>query len=762
VSRARRCPRRAGFAAAILVLLCLPVAAEPGSATTGGSATRDCMPQSGDRPEPARPRIGLVLGGGGARGAAHIGVIQRLEELRVPVDVIAGTSMGALVGALYATGMTGEELETVLGGLDWNDLFDDRTERRERPFRRKRDDDLNLFGPKIGVEQDGLRLPRGAIGGQKVGLLFESLINQRTRRRDFTELPIPFKAVAADLVSGEAVVLAEGNLARAMRASMSVPGLFDPVPLDDRLLVDGGIANNLPVDVARAMGADRLIVVDASSPLATREEVDDVLGVIDQLTNLLIQQNVRNQLAGLDSGDVLVRPALGRRVGSTDFELTATAVSIGYDSARATAGLDALGLEAAAYARYRAGLKACAPPTPRIDFVDLNNRSRFDDSVIEALLDVPLGQPLDRPELERGIRQVYATGFLDEVSYELVDRDGSTGLRVDVRQDDRGTQFLEWGLDFSAGGATSELSLRAGLLKTDLDRYGAELRVLAQAGDRPGGLVEIYKPLDPRRRWVVVSEGYGLRGNRYRYDDDGRALAIFEEDRLGGGARLERNIGHHSALSAGLSYTLGSIGIDVGDPTEAGLDYHDLQLRLTAQYDRLDDLYFPGRGSLFEASLIEAQPALGSDAGYRQLRASGVVAGTRGRHSWLALGRYQTTIDDPAPLYAAFQAGGFARLSGYNPRELVGSHFAMLLTGYRYEIGRTGLLPAYLGFTVEAGNVADRRRDLNDDIRGAGSLYLGYDSPLGPLYFGYGTAEGGRHRLFLRIGTVLDPGVLDQ
>jgi len=760
VRRDGRRPRRALRVALLQGLPCLVGLAAVASAEAGADG---CLgTASTGTAEAARPRIGLVLGGGGARGAAHVGVIQRLEELRVPVDVIAGTSMGALVGALHATGLTGKELEAVLGSLDWNDLFDDRTARLQRPFRRKRDDDLNLFGPKLGIEQDGLQLPRGAIGGQKVGLLFESLINERTRRRDFTELPIPFKAVAADLVSGEAVVLAEGNLARAMRASMSVPGLFDPVPQGERLLVDGGIANNLPADVARAMGADRLIVVDASSPLATRQEVDDVLGVIDQLTNLLIQQSVQRQVASLGPGDVLIRPELGRRVGSTDFELSATAVAIGYAAAVASEDLEALSLDEAAYHRYRTRLQPCPPGTPRIDFVELDNRSRFDDEVIRALLDVPLGQPLDRQQLEDGIRQVYATGFLDEVSYELVDRGGVTGLRVDVRQDDRGTQFLEWGLDFNGGGATSELSLRAGLLKTDLDSYGAELRVLAQAGDRPGALVELYKPLEPRQRWIVVGQGYGIRGNLYRYDDDGRALAIFEEDRLVAAARLERNIGRHAAVSAGVAYGWGSIGIEVGDPATAGLDYDDVQLRLSAQYDRLDDLYFPGRGSLLAASLVEAQSALGSDQGYRQLLATGVVARTRGRHSLLALARYQTTLDGQAPIYAAFRAGGFARLSGYNPRELIGSHFAMALTGYRYEFGRTGLLPAYLGFTLEAGNVAERRSELSDDLRGTGSLYLGYDSPLGPLYFGYAGAEDGRHRLFLRIGTVLAPSVLDQ
>ena len=256
----------------------------------------------------ARPKIGLVLGGGGARGAAHIGVIKVLEEMKVPVDYVAGTSMGALIGGFYSAGMTSEQLQTTVLGIDWNELFDDNTPRSEEPYRRKRDDDLALFAPKVGIGKDSSLLPKGAISGQKISFLFERLASDRARVAHFDDLPIPYRAVAADILTGDKVVLGEGNLALAMRSSMSIPGVFDPVVFGDHLLVDGGIVDNVPVDVARDMGADVMIVVSVGSPLATRDQLDTLVSVTGQLTGIMINKNAQQQIATMGSHDVLIVP----------------------------------------------------------------------------------------------------------------------------------------------------------------------------------------------------------------------------------------------------------------------------------------------------------------------------------------------------------------------------------------------------------------------------------------------------------------------
>ena len=278
-----------------------------------------------------RPKIGLVLGGGGARGAAHIGVIRKLKELNIPIDYVAGTSMGSLIAALYATGMNADELDRTIRSLEWGDLFNDDTRRADRPFRRKRDDDLALFGPKLGVGRDSSLLPRGAISGQKISFLFESLVRDRVQVDNFDDLPIPYRSVTADIATGRTVVLDHGNLALAMRASMSVPGVFDPVELSGHLLVDGGIVNNVPVDVVRAMGADRLIVVDVGSPLTPRDKLGNLVSVVVQMSSLLIRNNVEVQLATLTEGDLLIRPDIN--ITSADFDKAGEAIDTGYQAA---------------------------------------------------------------------------------------------------------------------------------------------------------------------------------------------------------------------------------------------------------------------------------------------------------------------------------------------------------------------------------------------------------------------------------------------
>ncbi|MDX1569966.1 MAG: patatin-like phospholipase family protein, partial [Xanthomonadales bacterium] len=271
-------------------------------------------------PAEERPTIGLALGGGGARGYAHIGVLQRLHELRVPVDYVAGTSIGSVVGGLVATGRDPETISSIAAAMDWAALFEDSTERQALPFRRKQDDALALVKPKLGLGKDASLLPRGAISGQKIAYLFESLLNETRITRDFDGLPIPFRAVAAELSSGDQVVLSSGSLGMAMRASMAVPAVFEPVRIDGKELIDGGIANNLPISVTREMGADVVIAVNVGSGYLDQSEISDVLSVAEQLTNILVERTTREQKKLLTARDILIEPPLGTKVTAADFD----------------------------------------------------------------------------------------------------------------------------------------------------------------------------------------------------------------------------------------------------------------------------------------------------------------------------------------------------------------------------------------------------------------------------------------------------------
>ncbi len=276
-------------ATALLLALALSVAAPMAAAV---AAT----------PEQRRPVIGLVLSGGGALGATHIGVLKVLEELNVPIDIVTGTSMGSIVGGLYALGLNAHELESVVNGVDWAKTFQDSPPRGSLPVRRKQEDYGFLLDLKLGIKDGALQLPAGLIQGQRLTLMLRELTVRAHNIKSFDDLPIRYRAVAADLETGQQVILGQGNLASAMRASMSVPGFLPPVEIDGRLLVDGGVANNLPVDVARAMGAEVLIVVDIPTILKKRDQLTTSLDIAGQMLAVLVQQNSIPQIASLGPG----------------------------------------------------------------------------------------------------------------------------------------------------------------------------------------------------------------------------------------------------------------------------------------------------------------------------------------------------------------------------------------------------------------------------------------------------------------------------
>ncbi len=704
----------------------------------------------------ARPSIALVLGGGGARGAAHIGVIRALEEMRIPVDYIAGTSMGAIVGALMATGMNADEMEEVVTAADWEYLFKDDTARKDRPIRRKSDDRLALFGPKLGVSGGGSLLPKGAISGQKISFMFETLTSERVQTRDFDQLPIPYRAVAADILTGNEVVLDSGSLGQAMRASMALPGIFSPVEDGDYLLIDGGVVNNLPVSVAHDLGAEIVIAIDVGSPLAGREDVENLVQIIYQLSSIMVEKNVVHQTSLVDENDFLLVPELGTDISSADFDRADEAIVLGYAIAQTQAErLSALSLSEQQWSAYRSHVESCVRGEPTIEFVEINNTSRFDISVIESRLHVETGKPLDIEQLSDDLGQIYALGFLQEVRYEIVEKEGQTGLYVDVSQDDRGTGFLEYGLDLITNNDGSEFNVRVGYLKTDIDKFGSEFRVLTQIGQDLGIFTELYKPINKEMRWIAFPSFSYQQFRINEFDNDGRVLSQFEVDQAKLSLGFGREIGRHAAVFAGLNRANGNFSPNIGLSSFPTQYYDDGQFFINARYDRLDNFYFPGSGAAIELAYHISRDALGADTEYDQVAFNTLKAWTTGSHSFLAGAAYETTTNGIAPVQSRFRAGGFGNLSGYALNELAGQHFGMVLAGYRHKLGESGFLPAFIGGTIEYGNVSNRSSgDVFSDGLLNGSVYLGYNSPIGPMYLGYGMGEGDRSTIFLRVGNV--------
>lgn len=567
---------------------------------------------------PKQPRIGLVLGGGGARGAAHVGVLKVLEELRIPVDYVAGTSMGSIVGGLYASGLSPQEIEKEILAMDWNGLFQDYPSRADRSFRRKRDDADYAFRAKAGFNRGSVQIPLAYIRGQKFDLSLNSLTLGVVDVSDFDRLPIPYRAVAADLETGKEVVLASGSLAQAIRASMAVPAAFDPVEIDGRLLVDGGIANNVPVSVARDMGAEVFIVVDVGSGLMGREDIKNALSVTGQLSAFLFTLNTEAQLNTLTPRDVLVRPELGD-LGGGSFDRAAEAIPAGEASARVQ--LEALrrySLDPEQYAQHLAARSRRASDPPVIDFVRVANESRVGDAVIADRISAKPGRPLDVKQLERDIGTIYGLEIFESVRYEVVREDDKTGLLVHAREKSWGPGYLQFGLAAS-NDLKGDSTFRLGMIYTltQLNELNGEWRTGLQLGDEPKIFTEIHQPLDPLSRYFLSAKATAGSDNLNTFDAAGNKIARYRVKTTGLELGFGREFGTWGEGRFGYRREGGTAEVTIGEfAPEIDVERGELFLRLSD--DKLDSLYFPREGHFGSLEYRAAREDYGSSIDYDQ------------------------------------------------------------------------------------------------------------------------------------------------
>lgn len=705
-----------------------------------------------------RPVIGLVLSGGGARGGAHIGVIRALEELRVPVDVISGTSIGAAIGGLYASGMTVDEIEAFVNGIDWDAAFLNSTPRELKSFRRKREDDLFLLQQRPGIDRDGISLPAGVVQGQVIDAIMTRVTMPVSGIDSFDDLTIPFRAVAGDIETGEAVVLSEGSLALAIRASMSVPAAFTPVVIDDKDLVDGGIVMNLPVEVAQSMGAERIVAVDISEKLKAREDIQSVVDITTQLTNMLTARGTDEQLERLTAEDILLTPVFTDEYGSVDFGRLTETVEMGYAVAMENRELfEPYRLTDSEYSAWRAGLPDIRETTlPAVEFVRYDDTEPLSQGIVEARMqDIPLGEPLELDVLERSMNRVYGLGIYQNVRYSLVEEEGRHGLDFDFIQRSWGPSYVQLGLRYaSASDEDTHFGLAASYLSTGINERGGEWRATFLLGDEPGFFTDRYEPLGTRGLWFA-NPAFDVSSNRLNIYSDNQLVtelklrsAIFE---FGGG----RELLDWAEIRGGFRVGAGDTRLHVGDPTFVPYDsFHRGEFFTRVSVDTLDNISFPRSGMFATVEWLGSnETVLGSGHDYDQLLIRGAHARTWGRHTVLATLRSEATISGVSPAYALFGIGGFRDLSGFNRWERTGQHVTRLGASYYRRIGDLALLPAFVGFSAEVGNVWESRSDisLNDSVW-AGSIWAGVDTPVGPVFLAWGNAEGGDDAFYVFLG----------
>lgn len=698
-----------------------------------------------------RPRVGLVLSGGGALGIAHIGVLQVLEEMHVPVDAIAGTSMGAIVGGLYAAGYSPTELEQVVGTVDWRELLRDRPDRRKLPFRRKVDDLTYLTRYEMGLSGGKLRMPSGFISGHRLDETLEVLSLRAAGITDFDRLPVPYRAVATDLDTGEMVVLAHGDLSTAMRASMAVPGVFAPIEVGGRLLADGGVVRNLPVDVARAMGVDIVIAVDLGQPLAAQGRPESIAGVIEKTIGMLTRLNVETSLGG---ADLVIRPEVAR-YGLLEFDRWREILPKGREAALAVAGeLSKLSLTPEEWPAEVACHRRETPPL-RISQVSIDPGPGEPPEVALRLVHTRPGRPLDSDVLQDDLERLYDLGEFDTVDFRVDPGEDGWALSIVAHPKPWGPNFLRFGVALVSDlEGTSQFDALSDLTMTRLNRAGLEMKASLQLGVSPTIGVELYQPLERSRTLFAAIR---VAGSQVKQQVQvGPESVQFRIAQQVGEATLGVQMGRYGEIRAGVrrgdtqAVPTSSHGSEVQkiSRTDAGLVGH-------LAFDQMDNLSFPRHGLLTFVDVFDARASLGADVPYHRLDFSSFGALTWRRHTLLGIVRYTSALGTTLPAAAQAGLGGLFDLSGLPPGEVYGSYGGMAGVVYMYRVGRMPTFGEgiYAGFSLEAGNLWRTSQEVNlSDLRHAYSVIVGLDTAIGPVYLGQGFASGGKDSYYLLVG----------
>ena len=702
------------------------------------------------------PRIGLALSGGGARGIAHVGVLKVLDEMRIPIHCITGTSMGSIVGGTFAAGRTPAELEKIVLAANWNEIFRDKPPRDEISIRRKGEDYMTLFAPEYGVKNGGLALPKGVIAGVSIEAFFRQLAEPAMGVDNFDKLPIPFEAMATNIENGESVVLDHGSLSQAMRASMAVPGAIAPVEIDGKLLVDGGIANNLPIDQARKLCGDVVIAVNISTPPLKRDQITSALSVAAQLLNFLGKQTVDQQLKSLGSGDVLIEPDLGD-ISAASFEDSKEAIRIGEAATRALApALARYSLPPEQYAALRATQVAHEKPLGTVDEIRFAGLDRTNPEVLRGLVKSKPGEPLDEEKVGADLRRIYGRGDFESIEYHIEGGTGPRAMVITPHEKSWGPDYLRFGLgletDFQGD---NEFNVLVRYRKSWLNRLGAEWITEAQVGQDTHLYTEFFQPLHEAGVWF--GSVYGKVGQQTRgvfVDDD--KVADYRVGYAGGGLDVGAILGTMGILRVGALWNQVKAEVETGDPLLPSLNELTAGGRVSLAIDQLDHAWFPRAGYRAIASYYGATESLGSALNYQRLEGTLSYVKSLGPHTLNLAAAGGTDFSTDMPAYESFWLGGPLRLSGFRVGQFTGrEYFFGRAMYYNRVLPLPDLLGSglYLGASAEVGRIVDRIDGLaSPGTLYSGSVFLGADTFIGPAYLGVGAGNGGSYSVYLLLG----------
>jgi NTE family protein len=665
--------------------------------------------------------------------------------------------MGSVVGGLFAAGLSPQELSDTIQSVDWVNVFADKPDRQDLSFRRKQDDRNFLTNLRLGIKNWSLFIPSGVAEGQKLDFLLRSLTIGPDGLAQIENLRLPFRAVATDIVTGEQVVFERGPLAVAQRASMSIPAVFSPVVVDNRILVDGYVANNLPIDVAQDLGAEAVIAVDISTPAAKREELATAVAIQGQVGTFPVQQSQAQQIARLKKTDVLLQPDLGD-IAAGDFTRMAEAIEIGRQATLAAKDkLARYSVSEAEYAKWREHQHRPPVELPVIAAVRIENKSPVSDRVVKARIRARAGGPLDLEAVSKDLGRLFGLDAFERVRFDL--RREAEGMvlvyQLDARE--RGRNYIRAGLNLETNfGKEADYNIGLNHVLFPIDPWDGEIRTEGQFGSTSRIGSELYQPLEPYD-WLFAMPfvSYELRDQDVWQHHEHLARYDLEQTITGFYAGV--NLGRYAQLRGGIGYLDGKARRKIGDPAVfKNESFSGGIYGATLEYDTLDDVRFPNDGTYVRADTFFFRKELGFSESFERVSATWNTFRTW-RKNTIGIGlKYEDSIDAGPRLEAVHSLGGFLNHSGFERNSLTGQTTGLAhLLAYR-RIASPAVFawqfPVYAGAVFEIGNAWEDRHDIDNDLLISAGPFIGVDTPLGPLYISYAHGEGGENQAYLYLG----------
>jgi len=710
-------------------------------------------------PEPAvpvhRPRVGLALSGGGALGLAEIGVIQWMEENHIPVDRIAGTSMGSIIAAMYATGMSPADLQKFAEKIDWDAAFLPEPVYSQLSYRRKEDRRDFLIDARLGLKH-GLRGPNGYNSGQGVGLLLDRIAFPESGAASFDDLPIPFRCVATDMLSGEGVVLDNGPLAQAVRASMAIPGVFTPVEMNGRVLADGGMVQNIPVETVLAMNADAVIAVELHLPPGNRTQLETLTGVLNRAVDVMVTQNERRSLA-LAQAKISVDMT---GFTGTDYSRVKELITLGYKSAASQSAviLPYAIPDPAEWEEYLAARTARKHRQPeKIEAVEVTGADSDTNIRIQHELAKELRGPLDLDKLDTQLTRIAGEGQFDRLGYEGFTQNGVPALRVTTHDKSYGAPFVDLAVNVDVSGvAASDFSAGARVTFMDIAHHGGEWRNDLLFGSSNLAATEFYQPLG-QSPFFVSPYAFASKFARNSFTGLTR-VAVFGDERAGGGFDIGYDSGRRSELRVGYEIFEGKLSPLIGAAGLPIVNGNTGEFRARYVWDGQDNPSVPSIGTraVVTLSRVLQSPGQAHPIGQLDVQTSSFLPVGPKTSLFFDLSG-GTTFRGSAGPFQVFALGGPFRLGAYLPQEFLGNHYAYSSLGFRREFYR---LPALVGGKIywggwyEAGTAFGTAMLDPGPVAVRGTFNLGViaDTIVGPLALAASVSPTGQSRINFSMG----------